>query len=47
MKEELSIMGIILIVLALALQILINRPDITTLCLWLYVIVRNLQGSEQ
>jgi len=43
MKELLSIIGMILIIVALTLQIAINEPNITILCLWLYVVIRNVQ----
>jgi hypothetical protein len=43
MNTLLSIIGLILIIVALTFQVLITEPKTTILLLWLYVLIRNIQ----
>ena len=43
MKILLIIICVMLLVVALTLQIAIDEANTTTLCLWLYVVIRNIQ----
>jgi hypothetical protein len=43
MKTLLILIGMILLGIAFTLQMAINEQNITIICLWLYVVIRNVQ----